>query len=403
MKPLALKEYNRLADWMLDVHIRPADLLEASAVRHLEKLPRDIPKERVTSLLKRGAAMALAVDKWAGAGIWVVCRSDADYPARLKQHLKKQAPPILYGIGPIELLQTGGLAVVGSRNVDQAGEQFARQVACACAEQGVAIVSGGARGVDQTAMLASLDAGGTAVGVLADGLFKASVSKKFRDSIRERRLVLVSAFIPEARFNVGNAMGRNKHIYALADFALVVSAEHGKGGTWAGATEELKRPNGRPVFVRNEPTAPKGNRALIKLGAGAFPPPPWGSGLLAALSGKSAKKPPRTEKQLSIFSDTPAASAPLSVNEPEAGCPDIHSEIVEGQQHESQLVEVGPKSVFEAVLPIILETLKTWQKPADLAERLNIRKPQLDDWLKRAVDEGKIMRRIRPVQYKRSQ
>lgn len=45
-------------------------------------------------------------------------------------------------------------------------------------------------------------------------------------------------------------MGRNKLIYGMSDYGLVVSAEYKKGGTWAGAAEELKRENALPVFVR---------------------------------------------------------------------------------------------------------------------------------------------------------
>ena len=230
-------------------------------------MPREIDVDRIKRLLERGAAMALAIEKWTSSGVWIICRSDEDYPVRLKQHLKKQAPAILYGVGHPGLLQSGGLAVVGSRNVDNIGEQFTRLAVAACAKQGIPIVSGGARGVDQVAMLEGLHAGGTVVGALADSLLKSAVAKKYRDGIREQRLVLVSAFLPEAHFNVGNAMGRNKHIYALADYGLIISAEVGKGGTWAGVTEELKRPDARPVFVRDEPKAPEGNRALIKLGA----------------------------------------------------------------------------------------------------------------------------------------
>ncbi len=300
-KPFSLREYNRLTDWMLDKRIRPADLLAAGKTQLLETLPREIDGDRVKRLLERGAAMALAIDKWISIGVWVSCRSDEDYPVRLKQHLKKQAPAILYGVGHAGLLQRGGIAVVGSRNVDNSGEQFTRLAVAACSEQGISIVSGGARGVDQVAMLEGLRAGGTVVGVLADSLLKSAVAKKYRDGIREQRLVLVSAFSPEARFNVGNAMGRNKHIYALADFGLIISAEMGKGGTWAGATEELKRPDARPVFVRDEPTAPEGNRALIKLGAQTYPKPPWGENLTAKLSEKINIKPSSTAKQLSMF------------------------------------------------------------------------------------------------------
>ena len=66
-------------------------------------------------------------------------------------------------------------------------------------------------------------------------------------------------------------MGRNKLIYALADYGLVVSAEYKKGGTWEGAEEELKRKPGRPVFVRIGDSVPTGNRKLINLGALEFP------------------------------------------------------------------------------------------------------------------------------------
>jgi hypothetical protein len=82
---------------------------------------------------------------------------------------------------------------------------------------------------------------------------------------------LVSPYHPESGFTVGNAMGRNKLIYALADYGLVVSADHKKGGTWEGAVEELKRKPGRPVFIRMTGSVPVGNRKLVELGGVAFP------------------------------------------------------------------------------------------------------------------------------------
>ena len=224
-----------------------------------------VQPDRMKSLLARGAAMALAIEKWTNKGLWVLCRSDQDYPQRLKQHLKRNAPPILYGAGERELLSKGGLAVVGSRNIDEDGEGFAREVGRCAAESGMQLVSGAARGVDETAMHGAFSAGGSVVGVMADSLLRAAVSGKYREGIRDGQLVLVSTFNPEAGFNVGNAMGRNKYIYALADYAVVVSADHGQGGTWAGAEEELKRESGKPVFVRISVGVPKGNRELIKL------------------------------------------------------------------------------------------------------------------------------------------
>ena len=65
-------------------------------------------------------------------------------------------------------------------------------------------------------------------------------------------------------------MGRNKLIYTLADYALVVASDAGKGGTWAGATEALKARR-VPVFVLDGPDIPEGNRQLLQQGAFAFP------------------------------------------------------------------------------------------------------------------------------------
>jgi len=401
-KPFSLREYNRLTDWMLDKRIRPADLLAAGESQLLETLPREIDGDRVKRLLGRGAAMALVIDKWTSSGVWVSCRSDEDYPVRLKQHLKKQAPAILYGVGHAGLLQRGGLAVVGSRNVDNTGEQFTRLAVAACSKQGISIVSGGARGVDQIAMLEGLHAGGTVVGVLADSLLRSAVAKKYRDGIREQRLVLVSAFSPDASFNVGNAMGRNKHIYALSDFGLIISAEVGKGGTWAGATEELKRSDPRPVFVRDEPMALEGNRALIKLGAQPYPKPPWGDNLATKLAEKINIKRPSSGGQLSMFPQM-QLSPPTAVSVKEEGVdyPENQSGMNGKTTEDDQLSEDVPERVFDAVLPVLLNALDDWQNPKDLAEKLEVRKPQLDDWLKRAVDEGWIKKKNRPVQYRR--
>jgi predicted Rossmann fold nucleotide-binding protein DprA/Smf involved in DNA uptake len=200
--PLSLLEYNQLADWLMDRKIRPADLLEDSGLSSIDALTAKIDISRIRILLKRGAAMAFAIEKWTNNGIWVVCRSDAAYPEPLKKHLKKQAPSILYGVGDIDLLTRGGLAVVGSRKIDGSAESFTREVATECARQGIQIVSGGARGVDQTAMLAAMESGGTVVGVLADSLLKAAVARKYCNGIREKRLTLFSPYYPDARFTV---------------------------------------------------------------------------------------------------------------------------------------------------------------------------------------------------------
>ena len=82
--------------------------------------------------------------------------------------------------------------------------------------------------------------------------------------------MLATPYSPHASFNVGMAMSRNKLIYTLSDFALVIASDAEKGGTWAGAEEALKA-GWVPVFVVDGPDVPAGNRLLIKRGAIPFP------------------------------------------------------------------------------------------------------------------------------------
>jgi len=402
LKPLSLGEYNRLTDWLQGCHMRPSDLLTEKATALLDKPPTGIEATRIKRLLGRGAAMALAIERWTHIGIWVICRSDAAYPERLKQHLKKQAPPVLYGIGDAGLLNRGGLAVVGSRNVDAKGESYTRIVAEECAKHGIQIVSGGARGVDQIAMIAALESGGTVAAILADSLLKAAVAGKYRDGIRKGRLALLSPFYPDARFTVGNAMSRNKCIYALADYVLVVSADVEKGGTWAGAKEELRRETTRAVFIRQDEDAPEGNRALMKLGALPFPNPPWEGGLISQLQERLLPSIKPMRGQMSLFGD-PMIEEPevATVKEDHGQYPALDNDSAFVQDQALQAENKKPLTNYDAILPVLLHALSDWRKPEDLATELEIREAQLDDWLKRAVDEKIVEKKSRPVRYRR--
>lgn len=405
VKPLSPTEYNRLMDWMVDCELRPADLLKHGHDAPALNPSINIDPQRLQRLLSRGAAMALSVEKWTHNGIWIVCRSDASYPTRLKSHLKRQAPPVLFGVGDMGLLSQGGLAIVGSRNVDQRGESFTQSVAQACARSGMPVVSGGARGVDQVAMLSALSAGGMVIGILADSLQKAAVSGKYRTGIRGKRVVLVSPFHPDARFTVGNAMGRNKYIYAMSDFALAISADLGKGGTWAGASEELRRVNGRPVFVRMEDGVPEGNKALLKSGAEPFPQPPLRGNLKdLLLKTGSSKQRVRIPSQRSIFSNLhqPPDDVLIKEKQPPStetlgeDAPSTRPDIVTGENN-----KIALPSIYDAILPVLLGALTDWRPAQELLEKLDVRKGQLDDWLKRAVKEGVIEKKTRPVRYRK--
>ncbi|HSB09781.1 MAG TPA: DNA-processing protein DprA [Blastocatellia bacterium] len=270
-RPLSAREWNRLEQVLAASSVSAADLRNLGADRIKSILQGDGDEAaRIASLLDRGSALEQELERLAELGIWVVTRFDEGYPPRFTERLQGAAPVILYGAGDPRLLSRRGVAVVGSRSIDQRGFALTELIGNACAESRLSVYSGGARGVDKTAMGAALEAGGCAAGLLADSLERAIRAADARGAIEEGQLVLATAYSPHSSFNVGMAMARNKLIYALSDFALVIASDAEKGGTWAGAEEALKS-SWVPVFVVDGPDVPDGNKLLIKRGAIPFP------------------------------------------------------------------------------------------------------------------------------------
>lgn len=266
--PFTLREWNALERKIHDSEVRyPRALLGLSAVDLAQPLGLVAAEgERIAELLARGGSLALELEHLSASGIWCVTRMDDAYPARLRNTLKHQAPPVLFGAGEFEIFQKPSVAIVGSRNLDESGESFARSLGALCARHSVAVVSGGARGTDRVAMQAALESGGHAVGILADSLVRTIRQPDVREFVTDGRLVLLTPYGPDNGFSVGTAMGRNKIIYGAADYSVVVASDYQKGGTWAGAVETLTA-GWCPVFVRSGANAGPGNRELINKGA----------------------------------------------------------------------------------------------------------------------------------------
>ncbi len=220
-----------------------------------------LEQARIEGLLDRGLGVFQKVDRWLQAGLWIASWADADYPERFKQ-LKQRAPVLLFGYGNPNAFSRRALAIVGSRSASDDRLSMAAEIGRACSANEITVVSGGARGVDSYAMGAGAVGNGTVVGVLADSLLKASAKKEYRDAIMDGRMCLMSEVHPEARFDVGSAMARNRLAYACADAALVVECDPNKGGTWAGALDALKE--GKAVYVIQ---GAKAERELVQRGA----------------------------------------------------------------------------------------------------------------------------------------
>jgi predicted Rossmann fold nucleotide-binding protein DprA/Smf involved in DNA uptake len=271
--PFTLREWNGLARRLQSTGLRPGDLLGMSSTDRQNRLSlSEDESARLNRLLERSGALAIALERLESLGMYALTRADPGYPQKYRQRLKESAPAVIFFAGNQDLLGQAGIAVVGSRHLDPAGQACASFVGNACGLSGMVLYSGGAKGVDSISMNAALESRGTAVGILADSLERAIRNPENRAAIQRGDLCLVTPYAPNAGFSVGAAMGRNRLIYTLADYAMVVASDAETGGTWAGATEALK--NGWvPVFVLEHTQMPEGNRLLLQRGALAFPHP----------------------------------------------------------------------------------------------------------------------------------
>jgi DNA processing protein len=424
-------EYKHLARRLREIQRQPADLLSPSAADLIHDCQPVVDKTRLQRLLGRGFLLSQVLERWQSRAIWVVSRADTDYPRRLKSKLREDAPALLYGCGDISLLDLGGLAVVGSREVNDTLLAYTKNVGRLAASAGKTIVSGGARGIDQAAMFGALEQGGKVIGVLADSLEKGAMNRENRNVLINGRLALISSYDPSAGFNVGNAMRRNRLIYALADASLVVNSDFNKGGTWAGATEQLDKLHMVPVYVRSNGETSAGLEALRKKGAVPWPDPqdadaleevfnaatlgavPAGDPLLSiglpAESVSEALSEFETDGQsipesamgspppVSILQEAPSAAEPLDAHIlPLAG-------VLKGRPESRETAVQTPNDPADALSAAVREAFRQLliapMKDVEVAAALDISTAQAKIWLQRFVDEGVLEKRKKPNVY----
>ncbi len=428
---LSSGEYKRFARRLHEMQRQPADLLSSDATELLRACQPFIEENRLSRLLGRGFLLSQAIERWQARAIWVVSRADAAYPRRLKARLRENAPAVLYGCGNIGLLESGGLAVVGSRHVDDALVDYTMGVGRLAAQARITIVSGGARGIDQAAMRGSLEAGGKVSGILAN-LERAVMNREYRNSLIQGQLVLISPYDPKAGFNVGNAMQRNKLIYALADAALVVNSDLNKGGTWTGAKEQLEKFRLVPVYVRSTGKPSDGLDALRERGAIPWPNP-QGPNVFATIFDVAEPTSVAVQSGLSFPSNdelpilaigTKPGVAPSARSMTEGAQESLSSVAVDPELHQKSpaaeeasagtqntgskadsenmvaRADLSPADVlFAAVREVIPQLLQAPMKEAEIAAALEVSKAQARTWLHRLVDDGVLDKHNKPAGY----
>jgi predicted Rossmann fold nucleotide-binding protein DprA/Smf involved in DNA uptake len=216
--------------------------------------------------------------------------------------------------------------------------------------------------------------------------------------------VLISPFNPEAGFDVGNAMSRNKYIYCLADAAVVVSSIKNKGGTWNGAVENLRH-KWVPLWVKSSSESSSGNAELIRQGGSWLP----GERFDLVVLVKAAEQV--SEKQIVYDQQKAQSVAPAQMS------------LLENKEHPPVVSEPPPTDVFSKQPDSAMKTsaaapvpesgsfyglfLRRFQEvttkaPLTVDEmlfHLDVCKTQLNDWLKRALEDGQAKKLSKPLRY----
>ena len=263
--PLEPAEWSVLAEKLRAAGLTPADLLSFRENGAQEKLNLDADTAaRYRRLLDRGGSLEFAISNYENMGIHVLTRADQTYPKALKAKLGNACPPLFYFAGELSLLDRPAAGYAGSRNVSIQDAEFTRKTVEKTVAHGYGVVTGGAKGIDQISREAALGQDAPVIEYASDSLDKKLRQSAYVRAIQNGKLLVLSVARPDAGFHVGIAMMRNRYIYAQSGGTVVVRAEKGKGGTWAGASENLKR-NWCPTLCWDHDYS--GNQALIELGA----------------------------------------------------------------------------------------------------------------------------------------
>ncbi|MBR5023372.1 MAG: DNA-protecting protein DprA [Oscillospiraceae bacterium] len=176
------------------------------------------------------------------AGCVPITRATECYPVALRNRLGLDSPGVLWAKGDLDLLGEPAIALVGSRALRSANREFAKEVGRQVAKQGLTLVSGNARGADQTAQDACLEAGGKVISVVADSLEEHSAKEN---------VLYLSEDVFDGEFSAQRALSRNRVIHCLGIKTFVAQSNLEKGGTWDGTAKNLQR-NWSSVFCYDD-------------------------------------------------------------------------------------------------------------------------------------------------------
>jgi DNA processing protein len=198
------------------------------------------------------------------AGVRIAALPEPEYPSLLRQI--DAPPPIILMKGDPAIATRPAIAIVGSRSASAAGRQFAATIARDLGEEGVAVASGLARGIDTAAHQAALRSGTIAVVAGGIDVIYPPENAELHAAIAEQGLLISECplgFQPR-----GQDFPRRNRIIAGVSLGVVVVEAAERSGSLITARMALEQ--NREVFaVPGHPLDPRaiGTNGLIKAGA----------------------------------------------------------------------------------------------------------------------------------------
>ncbi|MGA7865556.1 MAG: DNA-processing protein DprA [Stellaceae bacterium] len=171
---------------------------------------------------------------------------DLGYPHSLGPAFGELAPPDLWYIGNVGIVDTKTVGFCGSRDASEYGLQIAANCASQLSSASVTVVSGYASGVDMASHQAALASGGQTIIVLPEGIDRFRIKKSIAPLWDWGRILVVSQFPRNAIWRGYRAMERNKVIVALSQAVIVLEARETGGTLHAGYTALKMK---KPLFV----------------------------------------------------------------------------------------------------------------------------------------------------------
>ena len=207
----------------LDREMELSDLIALGYSRELA--------QRILVLLEDGELLAYYCQRGRKRDCYPISRVSAGYPQRLQRSLGLESPGCLWCKGDPALLDLPAVSLVGSRDLLPENRAFAREVGRQAARQGYVLVSGNARGADQAAQNACLEAGGKVICVVADSLAEHSLKEN---------VLYISEEDFDTPFSAQRALSRNRVIHSLGQMTFVAQCGYQQGGTWDGTVKNLR-------------------------------------------------------------------------------------------------------------------------------------------------------------------